>query len=123
MLAEAEVDSGEDAGDAAVGELVAAVDGVEEGAGVAGTEGDVAHVDHVGVDWVGWGGILLGEAAVFVFNLGDDDWAAVTDLERGGLLGEAVDPALDGDHEGRVVGAQRGGHARVFEEPGGEAAE
>ena len=119
VLAEAEVDSGEDAGDAAVGEFIAAIDGVEEGAGVAGTEEDVAHVGHVGVGGVGCGD----KAAVFVFNLGDDDGAAAADLERGDLLAEASDPALGGDHEGGIVGAEGGGHARVFEEPGGEAAE
>ncbi len=119
MVADAEVDTGEDAGDAAGGEFVAAVDGVEEGVGEAGADEDVAHVGHVGVGGVGWGV----KAAVLVFNLRDDDGAAATDLEWGGLLGEAVDPALGGDHEGGVVGAEGGGHAGVFEEPGGEAAE
>ncbi len=65
----------------------------------------------------------MGEAAVFVFNLGDEDGAAAADLEGGDFLGEAVDPALDGDHEGGIVGAEGGGHAGVFEEPGGVAAE
>ncbi len=122
MLTDAEVDAGEDAGDAAVGELVAAVDGVEEGVGVAGADEDVAHVGHVGVGGIGCD-ILFGEAAVFVFNLRDDDRAAAADLEGGRLLGEAGDPSLGGDHEGGIVGAEGGGHAGVFEEPGGEAAE
>ena len=52
-LPTAEVDSGEDAGDAAVGEFVAAVDGVEEGVGEAGADEDVAHVGHVGVIGIG----------------------------------------------------------------------
>ncbi len=76
-----EVDSGEDAGDAAVGEFVAAVDGVEERVGEAGAEEDVAHVGHVGVIGVGRGGIVFDPAAVLVFNLGDEDGAAATDLE------------------------------------------
>ena len=119
--ADAEVDSGIDAGDAAEGEFVAAVDGVEEGGGVAGAEEDVAHVGHVGVSGVGR--LVLGEAAVFVFDLRDEDGTAVADLEWGGFLREAIDPALDGDHEGGVVGAEGGGHAGVFEEPCGVAAE
>src|ERR1700688_1820552 len=84
------------------------------------------------------------EAAVFVFNLGDEDGASVAELEGGGLLGEAGDPTLGGDHEGGIVGAEGGsgagrtcfippfamrlrrmGHPSicVFEEPGGEASE
>jgi len=60
---------------------------------------------------VGWGA----EAAVFVFDLGDEDGASAADLEGGGLLGEASDPALGGNHEGGVVGAEGGGHLWVFE--------
>ena len=66
---------------------------------------------------------MLSEAAVLVFDLGDEDGTAAAYLEWGGFLGEAVDPAFDGNHEGGVVGAERGGHAGVFEEPGGVAAE
>ena len=72
--------------------------------GEAGAEEDVAHVGHVGVGGVGCGD----EAAVFVFNLGDEDGAAAADLQRGDFLGEAVDPALGGNHEGGVVGAEGG---------------
>ena len=77
-MPDAEVDAGEDAGDSAGGEFFVAVDGVEEGVGVAGVDEDVAHVGHVGVGGVGWG---TWEASVLVFNLRDDDGAAATDLE------------------------------------------
>ena len=80
VFADAEVDAGEDARDAAGREFFAAVDGVEEGAGEAGAEEDVAHVGHVGVGGVR-GTVVLCEAAVLVFNLGDEDGSAATDLE------------------------------------------
>jgi len=66
---DAEVDAGVDAGDAAGGEAVVSIDGIEEGTGEAGAEEDVAHVGHVGMGW----GRLGAEASVLVFNLGDED--------------------------------------------------
>ncbi len=51
-------------------------------------------------------GVVVAEVAVLVFDLGHEDGTAVAELEWGDFLGEAVDPALGGDHEGGVVGAE-----------------
>ena len=119
VAAGAEVDSGVDAGKSSGGEIVEAVDGVEEGAGEACFEEDVAHVGHIKVGWIG-GGV---PAAVLVFHLGHKDGAAAADLEVLNFLAKAEEPALGRDHEGGVVGAEGGDHGGILEEPCGEAAE
>ena len=67
--------------------------------------------------------MVVAVVAVLVFDLGHDDGATATDLEGSGLLGETFDPALGGDHECGVVGAEGVSGFGIGEEPCGEAAE
>src|SRR5262249_24722153 len=113
--AAAEVHSDVDTINGTASESPGRVDGVEERFGEADAVEEIVQLAHVGV--------VVGEVAVLVLNLCGEDGAAVVELERSDLLGEAADPALDGDHEGGVGAAECCGHARVFKEPGGKAAE
>ena len=115
VVSDAEVGGGVEAGDGAVGDVAPVVRGVEEGVVESIFFVDGFEVLHVGV--------VGAEVSVLVFDLGHEDGAASTDLEGSDFLGEAIDPAFCGDHEGGVVGAESSGGFGVGEEPGREATE
>ena len=94
-------------------EFFCAVGGVELRLGEAGVDEDVVDVFHVGV--------VVAEAAVFVFDLDGDDGAAVADLEGRDFLAETQEPGARGGEELRIARAHD--HGGIFEEPGGKAAE
>lgn len=111
MVADAEVGGGVEAGDGAGGDVAPVISGEEQGLVEAGGLVDGLEVLYVGV--------IVGEVAVLILNLRHEDGAATTQLEWGGLLGEAFDPAFGWEHEGGVVGTDLEAVGGVADEPRG----
>jgi hypothetical protein len=65
--------------------------------------------------------MVVAVAAVFVFDLDEDDGATVADLQGRDFLAEAQEPGAGGGEKLRIAGADNG--VRVLEQPRRKAAE